>query len=76
MVKAARVSVLILLLACSAQAGYMPSGVSAPSASPTPTPAPSAAFEAEPAEDATADGVADALAEAALSVLDNMLALL
>lgn len=72
MIKAVRVSVLILLLACSAQAGYIPNGVSGPA--PTPTPAP--AVE-EPAAEGEATGdLAEALTEAALSVLNNVLALL
>ena len=52
----------------------MPTGASVPAATPTPTPAP--VVETEPAEGETADGVANALAEAALSVLNNLLALL
>ena len=53
----------------------MPNGTSEP-LPPPPPPPPSAAVQEEPAEDGTADVVADALAEAALSVLNNMLALL
>ena len=72
--KAARISVLILLLATSAQAGYIPTGLSGPPPTPTPTPVPVA--EEEPAEGEPTGDLADALAEAALSVLNNMLALL
>jgi hypothetical protein len=74
MVKAIRVPVLILLLACSTQAGYIPNGT----AQPTPTPTPVQTFfgEEEPVEDETTNNVSDALAEVALSVLNIALALL
>ena len=74
MFKAIRVSVLILLLACSTQAGYMPSGGS----QPTPTPTPEQAFFAEeaPVEADAPDDLTVVLAEAALSVLTTALALL
>lgn len=74
MLKAARVSVLILLLAGSTQAGYMPSGIAQPT--PTPTPQPTYSVEEKSAEDKTADGPSGAIAEAALSVLNIVLALL
>lgn len=74
MLKAARVSVLILLLACSTQAGYMPSGSEAPT--PTPTPQPIEVAEEKPAEDEADQEVTVLLAEATLSVLTSMLALL
>ena len=75
MFKAARVSVLILLLACSAQAGYMPNGTEVPP--PPPPPPVNAVVEEEPAaEDETTNAVADALTEAALSVLNGVLTLL
>ncbi len=73
MIKAARVSVLILLLAGSTQAGYIPNGF----AQPTPTPTPQQPFvEEEPEEDDDPDDATDALAETALSVLNIVLALL
>lgn len=74
MLKAARVSVLILLLACPTQAGYMPNGSETPT--PTPTPQPVEIAEEQSAEEETADEVAVILAEATLSVLTSMLALL
>jgi hypothetical protein len=74
MVKAIRVPVLILLLACSTQAGYIPNGTAQPT--PTPTPEPTYFVEEEPSEGETNDDVTDILAEATLSVLDTVLALL
>ena len=74
MIKAARVSLLILVLTCSAQAGYIPNGTAQPT--PTPTPEPSVFIEEEPEESDTSGGVAQVLAEITLSVLNNMLALL
>ena len=74
MTKYIRVSVLVLVLAASAQAGYMPSG----SEEPPPPPAPaSAPVVEEPAvESETPEVLAETLTEAALSVLNNVLALL
>ena len=69
MSKAIRASALILLLACSAQAGWMPNGAPAP-----PPPEPPSAVE-EPTNDTTLNGemstpdVSDILAEAALDLL-------
>jgi hypothetical protein len=74
MLKAARVSVLILLLAGSTQAGYIPNGLAQPT--PTPTPAPTYFVEEEPTDGETNDEVTVVLAEAALSVLNTVLALL
>ena len=75
MFKAARASMLIILLACSAQAGYMPSGSDQPP--PPPPSQPVSSLEAETAaEGETPDDATDTLAEAALSVLDSVLALL
>ena len=74
MIKAARVSVLILLLACSTQAGYIPNGTAQPT--PTPTPEPTYFVEEEPSDGETSDDVTDVLAEATLSVLNTVLALL
>ncbi|MBV8856296.1 MAG: hypothetical protein JOZ02_04970 [Acidobacteria bacterium] len=80
MLKAARTSVLILLLACSARAGYMQTGGS-PATPPPPEPVP---VEQEPA-DATGKPVtnvymlgeaADGLTQAALDVLAVLPALL
>jgi hypothetical protein len=76
MLKAARVSVLILLLAGSTQAGYMPSGAAQPTLSPTPTPQPTYYDEEEPVEGETTDEPSGTLAGAALSVLNIALALL
>lgn len=74
MIKAIRVPVLILLLACSTQAGYIPNGTAQPT--PTPTPAPTYFVEEEPSDGQTNDDVTDVLAEATLSVLNTVLALL
>ena len=74
MLKAARVCVLILLLACPAQAGYMPNGSETPT--PTPTPQPIEVAEEDQAKDEADHDVTVPLAEATLSVLTSMLALL
>ena len=74
MVKAIRVPVLILLLACSTQAGYIPTGSALPT--PTPTPEPTYFVEEGSSEGETNDDVSDVLAEATLSVLNTVLALL
>jgi hypothetical protein len=74
MIKAARVSLLILVLTCSAQAGYIPNGTEQPT--PTPTPEPTFFIEEESEEGGTPSDVTEALAEVTLSVLNNMLALL
>jgi hypothetical protein len=74
MVKAIRVPVLILLLAGSTQAGYMPNGSAQPT--PTPTPEPTYFIEEESAKEEPTNDMAESLAEAALSVLNTMLALL
>ena len=77
MFKIIRASVLVLLLACSAQAGEMQNGAPQPPPPPPPSSEPiqqeGATTEAE--EDPTFE-LADTLTEAALSVLDNVLALL
>ncbi|HEX6183892.1 MAG TPA: hypothetical protein VFZ44_08290 [Pyrinomonadaceae bacterium] len=65
---------MILLLACSTQAGYIPNGSALPT--PTPTPEPTYFVEEEPTEGETNDDVSDVLAEATLSVLNTVLALL
>jgi hypothetical protein len=65
--KAVRASALILLLTCSAQAGYIPNG------SPEPPPPMSNAVQ----EEQTADGyMPNGLTETVLSVLGSVLALL
>jgi hypothetical protein len=73
MFKAIRVSVLILVLTCSAQAGYMPNGLEEP---PPPPPAPVTAYEEPTAQDQTPDDTSVVIIEAALSVLNSVLALL
>jgi len=73
MLKAARASILILVLACSVQAGHMQNG----SPTPPPPPPPTNVIEEEaPTEGETSSDLADTLTEAALSVLNNVLALL
>ncbi|MCA1614869.1 MAG: hypothetical protein LC795_14225 [Acidobacteria bacterium] len=77
MFKIIRASVLILLLACSAQAGEIQNG----SPQPTPPPPPPTELAQEETMTGEAEGdstydLADTLTEAALSVLDNVLALL
>jgi hypothetical protein len=69
MVKALRASVLVLFLACSAQAGYMQNDRSGT----PPTPPPPAEQE-EPTTDDT--GEPDSFTETVLSVLQTVLALL
>lgn len=71
--KAARVSLLILLLACPVWGGEMPNGVPAP-----PPPGPSMMMSAEEpisGEDMPFNAT-DTLTGAALSILNNVLALL
>lgn len=71
--KTIRVSLLVLLLSCTAQAGIMPNDAPQP---PPPQPA-YALEEGESAEEGdTPDDAADILAEAALSLLNDMLTLL
>jgi hypothetical protein len=74
MFKVIRASLLVLLLACSAQAGEMQNGSPQP---PPPPPTPLVAEE-ETAPEVYYDlsDVTDILTEAALSVLNNALALL
>lgn len=70
--KTIRVSLLVLLLSCSAQAGIMPNDAPQP-----PSQSAYSSEEGEPAEeDDTPDDAADILAEAALSLFNDMLALL
>lgn len=75
MFKIIRVCLFVLVLACSARAGEIQNG------SPQPTPQPMTAEPVleEPAtteEDDPTFGLTETLTEAALSVLDNVLALL
>jgi hypothetical protein len=72
MVKAIRASVLILLLACSAQAGYMGNGSPEP---PPPPPAPAVQQTATTNGEMPNDAAAT-ITEAALTVLNTVLALL
>ena len=75
MSKTIRASALILLLACSARAGYIPNGSPAP---PAPTPTPQAVAQ-EPAEGGVIDTPLTAeemTAEAVLSVITSVLALI
>ena len=77
MFKIIRASVLVLLLACSAQAGEIQNG--SPQPPPPPPPSAEPAQEEMTTEEAEGDStsdLADTLTEAALSVLDNVLALL
>ena len=71
MVKAIRASALILLLACSAQAGYMQN--EAPAPSPSSQPATAAQEPADTTEEPTVDGymqtgTADSLTQIAFDV--------
>lgn len=63
--KAIRASLLVLLLACSAQAGYMPNGT------PEPPPPEKTAQESNTNEDTT--GAADTLIQTVLAVLASLL---
>jgi hypothetical protein len=77
MFKIIRASVLVLLLACSAQAGEIQNG--SPQPPPPPPPYTELAQEETTTEEVEGDStydLADSFTEAALSVLDNVLALL
>ena len=75
MIKFVSASALVLLLTCSAVAGDIQNG--SPQPPPPPTPTTSSSSQAEPAvEDDVPIDVADTLSEAALSVLNNVLAVL
>jgi hypothetical protein len=67
--KAVRASVLILLLACSARAGYIPYG------SPEPPP-PGAATAGQTADGWIQNGEPESFTETVLSVLESVLSLL
>ena len=75
MLKIIRASVFVLVLACSAQAGEMQNGVPQP---PPPPPGEIVLEEttAVTAEEDMSNDLADTLTAAALSVLDDVLALL
>lgn len=74
MVKVIRASVLVLILACSTRAGEMQNG----SPEPPPPPAPVVVLEDKktPDEGDPSGDLMQTLTEVALSVLDNVLALL
>ncbi len=77
MIKFVRAAALVLLLACSTQAGDIQNG----SPQPPPPSAPASSTADEPVLAVTAEGdgandLADTLTEAALSLLNNVLALL
>ncbi|MET0623718.1 MAG: hypothetical protein ABW250_12110 [Pyrinomonadaceae bacterium] len=79
MFKIIRASMFVLLLACAGQAGEIQNG--SPQSVPQPTPQPMTipAQEEPVTPEAEADltfGLSDTLTKAALSVLDNVLALL
>ena len=76
MFKIIRACLLVLVLACSARAGEMQNGAPQPTPLPVTTePVPEEPLTTETEDDQTFD-LADTLTEAALSVLDNVLALL
>jgi hypothetical protein len=70
--KSLRASVLVLLLACSAQAGYIQNDRSGT----PPTPPPSAEQEEPTTDDTGEPGEPDSFTETLLSVLESVLALL
>ncbi|HEX8286014.1 MAG TPA: hypothetical protein VF588_21830 [Pyrinomonadaceae bacterium] len=75
MFKIIRACLLVLLLSCAAQAGEIQNG--APQPPPTPPPSEIVQEEAEATEESDqSNGLVDTLTEAALSVLDDVLALL
>lgn len=76
MFKIIRASVLVLLLACSAQAGEIQNGLPQPPPPPPPTEPAQEEMTTEGEEGDSTQDLADTLTEAALSVLDNVLALL
>lgn len=72
--KVIRASALVLLLACSAQAGWIQNDAPAPT--PAPTPSQSTNVVQEPTTDSNTENGAEAsLTDAVLSFLDNVLAL-
>lgn len=77
MFKIIRASMFVLLLACSAQAGEIQNGAPLP---PPPQPVTTLPVQEDPTTPEAGNdpffGLADTLTEAALSVLNNVLALL
>lgn len=82
MFKAARVSLLVMLLACSVLAGDIQNGSSGPPQratwddSYTPSPQSNGGLQGPPADSGIPEGVAETLPEVALAVLNSVLALL
>jgi hypothetical protein len=76
MIKFVRVTALLLLLACSAQAGDMQNGTPQPPPPSTPSTSTTNEPEEPAAEGDVPNELADTLTEAAVSVLNNVLALL
>ena len=70
MLKAVKVSVLILLLACSVSAGEMPNDLTSP-----PPPPPSSVVQDEPTGGEIPNDVADSFMDTALTLLESVLAL-
>jgi len=70
--KAIRASVLVLVFACSAQAGYIHNDVKGT----PPPPPPTVTQEEQTAEGEVQDGAAGGLTETVLSVIGSLLALL
>ena len=70
MAKAIRASVLVLLLACSAQAGHIHNDVTG-----TPPPPPSITQEEQAAEGEMQNGAEGSLTETVLTVLESVLTL-
>jgi hypothetical protein len=71
--KAVRASVLVLVLACSAQAGWIQNGVTDP---PPPPPPQTLVAQEPPADNETPNDGPESLTETVLSVLESVLALL
>lgn len=76
MFKIIRACLLVLVLACSARAGEMQNGAPQPPPPPTTTATAPQEPTMETEDDDQTFDLADTLTEAALSVLDNVLALL
>ncbi|MCA1634222.1 MAG: hypothetical protein LC802_11140 [Acidobacteria bacterium] len=76
--KTLRVSLMIMVLACSTRAGIMPNGT--PDTTPTPPPAPASVEAQAPlagvqettASDDTADGVADSFTQIMLNLFEDI----
>ncbi len=76
MAKAARAAVLLLLLTCSARAGYIPNGSNQPPKPSSPSTTLYLVDVPPPAGGYVSNEVSDDLAESALSLLNSVLALL